>query len=171
MELLIGFAKRYSLKACEQIIEDYVDGTDDGLTRRCMRQACGLAKPGEDNLKRALARGASVAGEGATSVPQTPSLLPKTDGNSQTPLDVGRVPNADNSAAAFRQNTDIDPAEAQQRRYVKDSEQLMKCLLNAGRDYGSHDCKNGYMWDKGNTRQLSENVKNFDGLLAKLETM
>ena len=62
-------------------------------------------------------------------------------------------------------------SKLQQRRYIKDSEQLMKCLLNAGRDYGSHDCKNGYMWDKGNTRQLSENVKNFDGLLGKLETM
>ena len=172
MELLIGFAKRYSLKACEQIIEDYVDGTDGGLTRRCMRQACGLGKPGEDNLKRALARGASVAGDGATSVPQTPSILPKTDGNSQTPLDVGRVPNADNSAAAFRQNTDMDPAEAQQRRYIKDSEQLMKCLLNAGRDYGSHDCKSEHIWDKGNTRQLSENrFSGFDGLLAKLERM
>ena len=39
-----GFAQSHSLADCERIIEEYVDGTDNGLTRSSMRAACGLSE-------------------------------------------------------------------------------------------------------------------------------
>ena len=42
LKMLQAFAEKHSLSECEQIIEEYVDGLDEGLTRKTMRTACGL---------------------------------------------------------------------------------------------------------------------------------
>ena len=48
LKQLRGFAEEHSLDECEQIIEAYVDGLDEGLTRRTMRASCGLKEePGK----------------------------------------------------------------------------------------------------------------------------
>lgn len=45
-KLLHGHMRTYTQDECYSMIERYVDGDDGGLTRRCMRFACGLAIEG-----------------------------------------------------------------------------------------------------------------------------
>ena len=108
LKVLQVFAEEHSLDQCEQIIEDYVDGLDEGITRKPMRATCGLA-------------------------PEVTPPTDRTSSSSAAQLEGGRQ----DIRQAFRVGSHGDAVADAREDFQKDAYHLAEGLLTLGREVGN----------------------------------
>ena len=145
-----GFAQSHSLADCERIIEEYVDGTDNGLTRSSMRAACGLsAVPPADIDPLLQPTQAHPATVGAARVPSAADPATASSGGNPSVNHLGETQNeiatpnvavgggAASAAPVLHPLPRETPAEQHMAKETKVDGALTAALLKSSHTFGS----------------------------------